>query len=360
MTSSPKFEIPASSATVQVRVIDSTSDIYGPMNTMIDSPIKGHEFIQCPSFSFLVEHVSGRKVLFDLGLRKDWDNLAPVVVSHLKKDGWKLSVEKGVHEVLEDHGVDRSDVEAIIWSHWHYDHTGDPSAFPPSTALVVGPGFKDMFMPGYPANEDSPVLESDFAGREVKELAFPEGGPKIGNFSAIDYFGDGSFYVLDGPGHTIGHVCALARVTSCPDSFIFMGGDCCHHAGEIRPSTYLPLPASITPNPLSIRGTGPCPGAIFEHLLRNGDREKPFYGQLRPGLLLSDPDVAEQTIEKVQEADASKAIMVIIAHDTHLAGVIDFFPKYATDFMAKGWLEKTRWAFLKDFSAALSSKDSRM
>ncbi|KAH7007292.1 hypothetical protein EDB80DRAFT_751932 [Ilyonectria destructans] len=342
MTSSPKFEIPVSSATVQVRVIDSTSDMYGPMNTIIDSPIKGHEFIQCPSISFLVEHVSGRRVLFDLGLLKDWDNLAPIVVSHLKKDGWKLSVEKGVHEVLEDHGVDRSDIEAIFWNHWHYDHTGDPSAFPPSTTLVVGPGFKDIFMPGCPANEGSPVLESDFAGREVKELAFAESGPKIGNFSTIDYFGDGSFYVLDGPGHTIGQV------------------DCCHHPGESRPSTSLPLLVSITPNPLSIRGTGPCPGAIFEHLLRNGDREKPFYGQLRPGLLLSDPDVAEQTIEKVQEADASKSIMVIIAHDTHLAGVIDFFPKYANDFMAKGWLEKTRWAFLKDFSGALSSKDSRM
>lgn len=47
-------------------------------------------------------------------------------------------------------------------SHWHWDHIGDPSTFPPSTRLVVGPGFKEAFLPGYPAKSDSPVRESDF------------------------------------------------------------------------------------------------------------------------------------------------------------------------------------------------------
>lgn len=48
-------------------------------------------------------------------------------------------------------------------SHWHWDHIGDPSRFPPSTELIVGPGFKDEFLPGYPAKPDAPVRESDFA-----------------------------------------------------------------------------------------------------------------------------------------------------------------------------------------------------
>lgn len=47
-------------------------------------------------------------------------------------------------------------------SHWHWDHIGDPSTFPPSTQLVVGPGFKEAFLPGYPAKNDSPVRETDF------------------------------------------------------------------------------------------------------------------------------------------------------------------------------------------------------
>jgi glyoxylase-like metal-dependent hydrolase (beta-lactamase superfamily II) len=47
-------------------------------------------------------------------------------------------------------------------SHWHWDHIGDVSLFPRSTEVVVGPGFKDNFMPGYPVNDKAPLLQSDF------------------------------------------------------------------------------------------------------------------------------------------------------------------------------------------------------
>lgn len=43
------------------------------------------------------------------------------------------------------------------------DHTGDPSLFPKSAELIVGPGFSDAFLPGYPSKKDSPMLETDFA-----------------------------------------------------------------------------------------------------------------------------------------------------------------------------------------------------
>ncbi|KAJ9603116.1 hypothetical protein H2200_012411 [Cladophialophora chaetospira] len=57
--------------------------------------------------------------------------------------------------------------------------------------------------------------EADFEGRDVVEASFSNDS-KIGGFQAFDYFRDGSFYVLNVPGHTIGHVGALVRTT--PDS----------------------------------------------------------------------------------------------------------------------------------------------
>jgi hypothetical protein len=51
----------------------------------------------------------------------------------------------------------------FVGSHWHWDHIGDPSRFPSSTELIVGPGFKAEFLPGYPARPDAPIRESDFA-----------------------------------------------------------------------------------------------------------------------------------------------------------------------------------------------------
>lgn len=47
-------------------------------------------------------------------------------------------------------------------SHHHFDHIGDPSRFPPTTDLVVGPGFSKCIMPGYPKELNSEILESDY------------------------------------------------------------------------------------------------------------------------------------------------------------------------------------------------------
>ncbi|KAH6988495.1 beta-lactamase-like protein [Ilyonectria destructans] len=352
MSNIPPFRVPASAEVVGVRILDTDTRIVAPLD-MVDRTIKGNESLDCPTYPFLIEHKSGRKILFDLGVRKDLENMAPVIRDYFSKSDTTATIKKGVRELLEEHNVSGKDIEAIVWSHWHWDHVGDPSTFETSTSLIVGPGFKEVFVPGYPTNPGSPMLDSDYAGREVRELNFSaEKAIKIGHFDALDHFGDGSFYLLNAPGHTVGHICGLARVTASPPSFILMGADTCHHSGEMRPSKWLQLPSEI-----NVKGSS-CPGAAFEHIYRNGDPKIPFYGQKRPGMMFGDADVADQTIEKLQEADVSGNVLVVIAHDNHLKGVVKFFPEYANDFLAESWIEKTRWKFLGDFKEALVQKST--
>ena len=64
----------------------------------------------------------------------------------------------------------------------------------------MGPGFKEHILPGFPAKEDAPILESDYKGREVKEVVFEHTGLHLGQFRAMDFFRDDSFYLLDSPG----------------------------------------------------------------------------------------------------------------------------------------------------------------
>lgn len=329
------------------------------------SPVQpGHEILKAPAFSFLVEQVSSRrKILFDLGCRKDWQKFSPAVLSVVTQENWNIEVEKNVAEILQENGVDVAGgaIEGVVWSHWHYDHIGDPSTFPGSTALIVGHGLKEALLPPYPENENSPLLETDFAGRDLKIIDFDnQPTVQIGRFRAVDYFNDGSFYLLDAPGHAIGHMCGLARVTSTQDgdsedTFIFMGGDAAHHGAEFRPTEYLPLPKSIAPTPYAAKYPSVCPGHIFEaiHPLKKGT--EPYY-HISDGIPFN-TEQARETCGFMQEFDAAENVFVMIAHDGSLLDErvgIEWFPRGTLRSWKKNdCSRKARWGFLKDLTKAV-------
>ncbi|SMY20955.1 unnamed protein product [Zymoseptoria tritici ST99CH_1A5] len=354
----PELNIPASKNTVKVSCIDSTSRFRLPIDGFLQPVYTGHPELCGPSFSFLIEHPSNKPILFDLGIRKDWDKL-PSAEKFIRLK-WYINVEKDVATVLKDNNidVDGGAIASILWSHHHWDHVGNPATFPPSTELVVGPGFKNAHMPGYPKNKDSTLLESDFEGRSVREVDIAgEGkGLKIGRFHAYDYFGDGSFYLLDTPGHDIGHQCGLARTSSNPGSFVFMGGDASHHGGEFRPTEYLPLPKELKPSPLKRRG-GSCPGHLLQDIHPDQAADKPFYNVTAS--FAHDKTVADWTIAGLGEFDAHENVLMLMAHDDAVVdpGQLDFYPKSMNDWHEKGIGQKIRWLFLGDYEEAVEAKE---
>jgi len=50
------------------------------------------------------------------------------------------------------------------------------------------------------------------------EIDFAKNLLKIGPFATYDIFGDGSLYLLDTPGHAVGHMSGLVRTTTNPGS----------------------------------------------------------------------------------------------------------------------------------------------
>lgn len=201
-----------------------------------------------------------------------------------------------------------------------------------------------------------------YRGRTVREIAFE--GPRalqIGRFPAYDYFGDGSLYLLDSPGHCVGHLCALARTTTGPDTFVFLGGDAAHHCSEFRPSSHVPLPESITPNPdpeqqqeQQQRHVPFCPGSWYEDLQTPRGRDPK--GPLWQPAFGHDMDQVMSTIEKMQEYDGCGDVFVILAHDSTLRTPdVPLFPTPVNDWKARGLGEKLRWAWIGDIMSALKA-----
>lgn len=361
--STSKIEIPKSSITVDVSVINSTSWVSNVPHWFSIEPLyPGLEFSAGPSYVFYIHHKpSDSRLLFDLGVRKNFrTHLSPHLLKAMDGVGMQISVEKDVSEILAEHNVGPGDIDSIIFSHHHFDHVGDTTKFPGTTRLVVGPGYKQKYLPGYPENPNASETTTDtYEGRGTIELEFQPNDHQvltIGKFKAYDYFDDGSFYLLSTPGHTVGHLSALARTTSNEDgdgsTFIFLGGDIVHSCLVFRPTEKYPLPEQISPAPNSKPFTDSvCPGEFFASMHRvrkeeDGERRS----RTTPFCLVAGPeeDMAEsqRSADELGNFDGEDNILTIYAHDDSLLEVLEYFPKTANDWKNKGWGPQGHWRFL--------------
>nr|KAK5438363.1 hypothetical protein LTR18_008885 [Exophiala xenobiotica] len=365
MASEDTLRYPPSNSTVRVRMIDTTAVMVVNAKMFVEPVQKGHEWININVAAFLIEHpASGKKAMFDLGVRKDYWNLPASMQKRLGFVVPALRVDKDVTEILQGKGVELDQISSVIWSHYHWDHTGSTELFPKTTELVVGPGFKAKMLPGYPHNVDSPVDSAAFEGRTLTEIDFSTTNLEIGGFRAYDFFGDESFYLLDTPGHCLGHVCGLARTTPDPEStFILLGGDICHFSGDFRPSAKKPLPDPIPAETLDEDSyfPTPCPCSFFadhhpmkvsEHSSVDG-RATPFYRiSTDPSAAYVDPKTSQISVRKLANFDSDPSVLVCLAHDTammHGLPTLDENPEDDLNAWRGGGLkEKIHWGWLNE------------
>ncbi|OQU99725.1 hypothetical protein CLAIMM_05317 [Cladophialophora immunda] len=362
------IDFPPSQTAVRVRLVDTTALMTVRAESFVKPVQPGHELLNLTCVAFLIEHgPSGRRVMFDLGVRKDFWNYAAVLQKRIGTVIPSLRVDRDVTEILAEKGVPLDSISSVVWSHYHWDHIGDMSLFPPSTEVVVGPGFKSspLLLPGFPEKLDSPVRTSDFAGRELREIDFGNSGLRIGGYGAYDFFGDGSFYLLDTPGHCLGHMCGLARTTGGDDStFLLLGGDICHFVGDLRPNPTYPIPDPVPADVLDRDSSffpAPCPCSLFtDHHpavspgLPAGDPETtPFYKVSTLGnSAYVDPPTAQASVDKLIHFEQCPSVMVCLAHD---GALLKYLPTFNEDpgsdlnsWKSKGWKEKCRWDWLNE------------
>jgi hypothetical protein len=109
----PGLQIPPSNATVTVKLLHGGT-LTAPTAFFWDPVVPGYEKVQGISGYFYVEHEGkGKRLLFDLGLRKDPDGWTPA--SRGFADLFATKNEKDAVVTLKEAGVTADQIDTVIW-----------------------------------------------------------------------------------------------------------------------------------------------------------------------------------------------------------------------------------------------------
>ncbi|GME62245.1 uncharacterized protein LTHEOB_4515 [Neofusicoccum parvum] len=233
------------------------------------------------NWAFHIHHAkANRHVLWDLGMTGDPGMYTPWVQKFMFEDVHPVGPRTSIEEQLHRHGVERTQIDSVFHAHW--DHCRPiRKAFPNATGFF-GPGTKAFCAPGHLQDVsmqwDGSFFDPDNATESWAELEGP--WVPFGPFEkAMDFFGDGSLFIIQAPGHMPGNLCAAAHVSG--GAWVLLGSDCCHSRKILD---------------------GECEIAIFS--LPNGQKTS----------LQADIPAAKDTIERIKQLEKLGA-HVALAHD---------------------------------------------
>lgn len=203
-------------------------------------PAERREF---PAGVFLYDSDEGRRVLFDTGYAtgpwhtgwrgRAYRRLLPPRVSEVDDIAVRLAAD----------GVDPASVTHVVLSHLHPDHVGGVRRFPEAT-FVLSEGHERTLRSPHLRTGVLPGLIPEWFPRAARVVVQDDAFERVNiggvELHAHDLLGDGSYLVVDLPGHADGHLGALI------ESRVLLAGDAAWGRDLIEASSRMwPLPRAI-------------------------------------------------------------------------------------------------------------------
>ncbi|KAF1842780.1 Metallo-hydrolase/oxidoreductase [Cucurbitaria berberidis CBS 394.84] len=216
--------LPRTDAFVELSLLDGGSFI-GDLSRLHAGESGGFRMY---NWAFYISH-RGRHIIWDLGLDEDRSCYTPWVNQFMLDQVNHVGPRRTIVQQLSERGVLANQIDTVLFSHAHWDHSRPISDVFPNATAYFGPGTRSACSPGHleepNAQWDGRFFDPNHATERWEEVAGT--WAKFGPFNvAMDYFGDGSFWVIQSPGHMPGNLSAAARLRD--GSWVLLGSDCCH------------------------------------------------------------------------------------------------------------------------------------
>ena len=183
-----------------------------------------HELRAFPSGVYLYDNDVDRRVLFDTGYAAPpWRaGLRGLIYRVLVPP--KITAARTAASQLRAAGIDPDSITDVVLSHLHPDHIGGLRDFPQArvvvseetVSLLTDRRVLDGVLPALLPTPFPPTNSRVIARDEFTPVAV--GTPPV-TVQALDLFGDGTFLIVDLPGHQYGHVGAIV------ESLVVLAGD---------------------------------------------------------------------------------------------------------------------------------------
>jgi N-acyl homoserine lactone hydrolase len=224
------------------------------------------EWLDAPIVAFLVDHPEAGALLIDTGLHPSVavdpsKNLGPVSAFAFKD--LEMKPDQAIPAQLRALGREAADVRAVVMTHLHVDHASAMSEFPDATFVFSAAEWDVATTQGQLHGYMRRQFDHAF---DYRTLDFD--GPEADSFStfgrSFDLLGDGSIRLVFTPGHTLGHLSVVLRLT---DREVLVAGD----------AIYLER---------SLRQKAPPYRMEDEHLFRRSLREIELYAREAPDAVI--------------------------------------------------------------------------
>ena len=200
--------------------------------------LPGGDYLDSPCLAYVIRHPDAGVVLVDTGFhpdasadrRADFGRAMSLMFRSLRV------AETPYTDQLRERGVDPDQVERVVMTHLHVDHTSGmrllPNARYTISAAEWSSAHSDGSRGGFVAHHLPPDSRVDLVDAEA------DGEPHGPFRRTLDLLGDGSVRLVSTPGHTAGHLSVLLRTDG--DRQVLLAGDAAYTLRSIEEAR-LPL-----------------------------------------------------------------------------------------------------------------------
>jgi N-acyl homoserine lactone hydrolase len=173
--------------------------------------------VEIPIGAFLLEHPSAGKLLIDTGFHPSVAVDPKQNLGRLNARAFRPTMQPSdaVPAQLRARGIEPREIATVLMTHLHADHASGISEFPGATFLVSQEEWDEATTVARPATHGYVRRQFDHAF-DYRTIDFGA-DPGIDSFAtfgrAVDVFGDGSVRLVFTPGHTLGHMSVVLRLS---------------------------------------------------------------------------------------------------------------------------------------------------